>query len=176
MMKNFMKRFPLLMTLAALMILAGCNKEDDEPMLRSMAFDYSFNEGQLVGPATAYDGEHPRNLSARMEVMEMPNGTAKIMVTLNNTLPGQMYMIHSHDMADPESTPNGTPYNEAPNANVLVEMVTPQGTSATVEHNSTLTYDELLQNYDGFLVVHDPTQDLSTVDLTTYLILGVVAR
>ncbi|HSJ69855.1 MAG TPA: hypothetical protein VK921_19395, partial [Anditalea sp.] len=67
-------------------------------------------------------------------------------------------------------------YNEAPNANVLVEMVTPQGTSATVEHNSTLTYDELLQNYDGFLVVHDPTQDLSTVDLTTYLILGVVAR
>jgi len=175
-MKNFMKRFPLLMTMAALVVMVGCNKDDDEPMLRSMAFDYSFNEGQLVGPATAYDGEHPRNLSARMEVMEMPNGTAKIMLTLNNTLPGQMYMIHAHDMADPETTPNGTPYNEAPNSNVLSEMVTPQGTTAMVEHNTTLTYDELLQNYDGFLVVHDPTQDISTTDLTTYLILGVVAR
>jgi len=175
-MKNFMNRFPLFVALAAMTILMSCNKDDDEPMLRSQAFDYAFNEGQLVGPASTYDGEHPRNLTARMEVMEMPNGTAKIMVMLNNTLPGQMYMIHSHDMADPATTPNGTPYNEAPNANVLVEMVTPQGTSVMVEHNSTLTYDELLENYDGFLVVHDPTQALSTVDLTTYLILGVVAR
>jgi len=171
-----MKKFPLLMVLAALMIVAACNKEDDEPMLRSMAFDYTFNEGQLVGPTTAYSGQHPRNLTARMEVMEMPNGTAKIMLMLNNTLPGQMYMIHAHDMADPATTPNGTPYNETPNSNVLSEMVTPQGASAMVEHNTTLTYDELLNNYDGFLVVHDPTQAISTTDLTTYLILGVVAR
>ena len=175
-MKNFMNRFPLFVALAAMTIVVGCNKDDDEPMLRSQTFDYAFNEGQLVGPTTAYDGEHPRNLTARMEVMEMPNGTARVMVTLNNTLPGQMYMLHAHDMADPATTPNGTPYNETPNGNVLAEMVTPQGTTAMVEHTSTLTYDQLLNNYDGFLVVHDPTQALSTVDLTTYLILGVVAR
>ncbi|KEO74754.1 hypothetical protein EL17_03500 [Anditalea andensis] len=171
-----MNKIPLLMALACMIIVSSCNKEDDEPMLRSQVFEYSFNDGQLVGPATSYVGEHPRNLSARMEVMEMPNGMAKIMVTLNNTMAGQMYMIHAHDMADPDTTPNGTPYNETPNANVLSEMVTPQGTTAMVEHLTMLTYDQLLQEYDGFLVVHDPTQPLSTTDLTTYLILGVVAR
>lgn len=175
-MKNLMQKIPLLMVLVSLTILISCNNQDDEPMMRSQTFEYSFNEGQAAGEATTYQGQHPRNFSARMDVMEMPDGTAHITVTLNNTISGQMYHMHAHDMADPATTPNGTPYNEMPNGNVFAEMVTAQGSTARVEHNSSLSFDELLNNYDGFFVVHDPTQPLSTVDLTTYLILGVVAR
>jgi len=171
-----MNRFPLFVALAAVTIMMSCNKDDDQPMQRSQTFEYSLNEGQTAGAATAYQGQHPRNFSARMEVMEMPNGTAKITVILNNTISGQTYHIHAHDMADPATTPNNTPFNETPNGNVLADMIVAQGTTARVESNSTLTYDELLNNYDGFFVVHDPTQPISTVDLTTYLILGVVAR
>ena len=157
--------------------LFSCNDADDQvPMLRMQTFEYSFNEGQLVGAATAYVGEHPRNLTARMMVEEQANGMAKITVTLNNTLSGRMYMIHAHDAADPATTPNGTPYNEAPNSNVLSAMVTPQGSTATVEHQSKLSYEQIINNYEGFFVVHDPTQDISTTDLTTYLILGLFAR
>ena len=32
------------------------------------------------------------------------------------------------------------------------------------------------QSYDGFVVVHDPLQAITTVDPTTYVILGVFAR
>lgn len=161
---------------AMAVILFSCNDSDDEPMLRMQTFDYSFNEGQLAGSATAYEGEHPKNLTARMTVEEQANGMAKITVMLNNTLSGRMYMIHAHDAADPATTPNGTPYNEAPNGNVLSAMVTPQGSTGMVEHQSTLSYDQIINNYEGFLVVHDPTQEISTTDLTTYLILGLFAR
>lgn len=174
-MKNL--KLSLSALLCTMVLLISCNESDDQqPMLRMETFEYSFNEGQLVGAATAYVGEHPRNLTARMLVEEQPNGMAKITVTLNNTLSGQMYMIHAHDAANPANTPNGTPYNEAPNGNVLSAMVTPQGGSAVVEHQSTLSFDQIVNSYEGFLVVHDPTQDISTTDLTTYLILGVFAR
>ncbi len=45
-----------------------------------------------------------------------------------------------------------------------------------VKNTSTLSYDALTTTYDGFLVVHDPLQDLTTVDPTTYEILGDFAR
>lgn len=174
-MKNL--KLSLYALLCMTVLLISCKDSDDQqPMLRMKTFEYTFNEGQLVGPATAYVGEHPRNLTARMLVEEQPNGRAKITVTLNNTLSGRMYMIHAHDAANPANTPNGTPYNEAPNGNVLSAMVTPQGSSAVVEHQASLSYDQIVNNYEGFLVVHDPTQDISTTDLTTYLILGVFAR
>lgn len=173
-MKNLTLSILALMTM--LVLITSCNDSDDMPMLRSQTFEYSFNEGQLVGAATAYVGEHPRNLTARMVVEEQAGGMAKITVTLTNALPGRMYMIHAHDAADPATTPNGTPYNEAPNSNVLSAMVTPQGTTAVVEHQAMLSFDQIVNNYEGFFVVHDPTQDISTTDLTTYLVLGLFAR
>lgn len=174
-MKNL--KLSIFALMGMMVLLFSCNDADDQvPMLRMQTFEYSFNEGQLVGAATAYVGEHPRNLTARMMVEEQANGMAKITVTLNNTLSGRMYMIHAHDAADPATTPNGTPYNEAPNSNVLSAMVTPQGSTATVEHQSTLSYEQIINNYEGFFVVHDPTQDISTTDLTTYLVLGLFAR
>jgi hypothetical protein len=173
-MKNL--KLSMIALFGMLAILFSCNDSDDMPMLRSQTFEYSFNEGQLVGAATAYVGQHPRNLGARMLVEEQSNGTAKITITLTNTLSGRMYMIHAHDAANPATTPNGTPYNEAPNSNVLSAMVTPQGSTAVVEHQATLSYDQIINNYEGFLVVHDPTQNISTTDLTTYLILGLFAR
>ncbi|UJP65945.1 hypothetical protein [Mongoliitalea daihaiensis] len=174
-MKNL--KLSMFALMGMMVLLFSCNDSDDQaPMLRMQTFEYNFNEGQLVGAATAYVGEHPRNLTARMVVEEQAGGMAKITVTLNNTLSGRMYMIHAHDAADPATTPNGTPYNEAPNSNVLSAMVTPQGSTAMVEHQSTLSYEQIINNYEGFLVVHDPTQDISTTDLTTYLILGLFAR
>lgn len=172
-----MKNLKLSMyALLCMMVLLFSCKEDEQPMLRMKTFDYNFNVGQLAGPATAYNGEHPKNLTARMVVEEQPNGRAKITLTLTNTMPGKMYMIHAHDAANPANTPNGTPYNEAPNGNVLSAMVTPQGNSAVVEQESTLSFDQIVNTYEGFLVVHDPTQPISTTDLTTYLILGLFAR
>ena len=177
-MKNLLNRIPVLMLLLlSVVFVAACNDDDDdEPMLRSETFVYTLNEGQTAGAATTYDGEHPRNFSARMEIQEMPNGTAKVIVNLENTISGEVYHMHAHDFADPATTPNGTPFNETPNDNVLAQMITAQGTSATVEQSSTMSYDDLLNSYEGFFVVHDPTQPISTVDLTTYLILEVVGK
>ena len=39
-----------------------------------------------------------------------------------------------------------------------------------------ILYRDLVNTYEGFFVVHDPTQEISTVDLTTYLVLGLTAR
>lgn len=148
------------------------------PETRTESFEYSFNEGQLLDdPNTAYEGDHRRDLSATMMVEEMLNGKARITVTLENTLDGFDYPVHSHDAADPNTTPNGTPYNETPNSDILASVVSGTGGSAsiTVETNET-EYLQLINEYDGFFVVHDPTQAISTTDLTTYLVLGKTAR
>lgn len=44
------------------------------------------------------------------------------------------------------------------------------------ENEPAISFTELTRNYEGFLVVHDPTQAISTVDLTTYLVVGAFAR
>ena len=148
------------------------------PELRTSTFNYDFNEGQLLDdPNTAYEGDHPRNLTATMVVEEKFNGKAMITVTLENTLDGFDYPVHSHDAADPNSTPNGTPYNETPNSDILATAVAGNGGSASVMVETMETdYLTLINEYEGFFVVHDPTQAISTTDLTTYLNLGLTAR
>lgn len=148
------------------------------PELRTSTFNYEFNEGQLLDdPNTAYEGDHARNLSGTMIVEERFNGKAQITVTLENTLEGFDYPVHSHDAADPNTTPNGTPYNETPNSDILATAVAGNGGSASVMVETMETdYLTLINEYEGFLVVHDPTQQISTTDLTTYLVLGLTAR
>lgn len=156
----------------------GEDLAEGNPELRTESFDYSFNEGQLLDdPNTAYEGEHSRDLTATMVVEEMLNGKATITVTLNNTLDGTDYPVHTHDAADPSTTPNGTPYNETPNSDILAAAVNGNGGSASVTVETEETdYLTLINEYEGFFVVHDPTQDISTTDLTTYLVLGLTAR
>ena len=79
-------------------------------------------------------------------------------------------------MADPATTPNGTPYNETPNGDVFAMAIMGNGGTASGTNDSSLSYDELTTNYDGFFVVHDPLQPVTTVDPTTYVFLGVFAR
>ena len=143
----------------------------DDPM--SASFDYAFNEGQLLDDVnTAYRGEHDRSLEARIDVDEMEDGNAAITVTLENTLDGESYAVHAHDAANPEETPNNTPYDESPNADVFAEIIEGTGGSASLTNETDIPYEEVTQEYEAFFVVHDPLQDISTVDLTTYLILG----
>lgn len=147
------------------------------PNLRTTEFEYSFNEGQLLdNPATAYDGEHPRNLMAKIMVEENIDGTSKVTVSLMNTLDGRMYPVHAHDAADPSTTPNGTPYNESPNGEIFAGMISGNGGTVSSSNDLDISFNELTRNYEGFFVVHDPTQDISTTDLTTYLVLGLFAR
>jgi len=40
---------------------------------------------------------------------------------------------------------------------------------------STLSFNDLTHDYDGFFVIHDSLQELTAVDVTTYLILGATA-
>ncbi|NBC02007.1 MAG: hypothetical protein GVY15_14260 [Bacteroidetes bacterium] len=54
----------------------------------------------------------------------MEDGNAAITVTLENTRDGECYSVHAHDAADPETTPNNTPYNEKPNADVFAQATT----------------------------------------------------
>lgn len=143
--------------------------------------DYGFHEGQLLdNPATAYDrdgeGEHPRTLCAQLEIKEMENGNAEVTIRLENDLDGMQYPVRVHDAADPSATPNGTPYNETPNGNIFAGGIKGNGGTVMAENDLMISLNELTRNYEGFLVVHDPTQDISTVDLTTYLVLGSFAR
>jgi len=172
------------LTLAVAFVAAGlftaCS--DDSPVgteseLRSQTSTYAFNEGQAIGDdATAYRGEHDRNLSAELIIEEREDGNADVTVRLSNTVSGETYPVHAHDMADPDTTPNGTPYNETPNGDVFAGGIEGNGGTASLTNETSISYDELVNSYEAFFVVHDPLQDLSTVDLTTYLVLGVFAQ
>lgn len=143
--------------------------------LKSMDFDYDFNTGQ-VNAAYAYSGSHATNLMGKLRVDELANGESRVSVMLMNSLNGEMYMIHAHDAADPTTTPNGTPYDESPNSDVMTQMVTGNGGSVMVSQKSSMSYDDITMNYSGFFVVHDPLQSISTTDPTTYVLLGSFAR
>lgn len=169
--------------LAALMIFASCKKENPEPepeptptpTMMSSTYTYEFNNGQVV-PTAPYSGMHMDNFSATMMVEELSANETRISVTLNNTVSGEMYMVHAHDAADPATTPNGTPYDETPNADVFAQMATGNGGSVTVSQTITMSYSSIVDTYQGFFVVHDPLQALSTTDITTYLAVGAFAR
>lgn len=147
----------------------SCKKEDD-PMTKTV--EYPFNTGQ-VGAGTAYSGSHATNFSASVKLTEMDGEQCKVTVTLMNSQSGQDYNLHVHDAADAATTPNGTPYNETPNASILVMTIAGNGGTVSKDYTATHSYDYILNTYaGGFFVVHDPTQTLSTTDLTTYLVVG----
>lgn len=167
----------LILPLMATALLTSCKKDEDPApaMMKSKTFNYAFNTGQ-VGAGTEYDGTHAKNLTASVTLEELAGGKTKVTVNLMNTMNGEMYMVHSHDAADPNTTPNGTPYNESPNAGVLVGMVSGNGGTASFSQESSMSFDALTTTYNGFFVVHDPTQQISTTDLSTYLVVAAFAR
>ncbi len=161
-------------------VMSSCKKEEmEEPTpttaMQSASYDYEFNNGQVV-PTAAYSGTHNDNFSATIEVDEISATQSMITVTLNNTISGQTYNIHAHDAADPTMTPNGTPYNEVPNATVFVQTVDGNGGSVSVSQTVNMSFSELTTSYEGFFVIHDPLQMMSTTDISTYLVVGTFAR
>lgn len=157
------------------LVVSSFAREQTSSNLMSTTFDYAFNTGQ-VNAAYTYSGSHSMDLSAKLTVTELADGNSRVSVKLMNTVDGETYMVHAHDQADPNSTPNGTPYNETPNSDVLATMINGNGGTAMNSQHSTMSYSELTTNYDAFFVVHDPLQTLSTTDPTTYVLLGVFAR
>jgi hypothetical protein len=143
--------------------------------LANTTFNYAFNTGQ-VSPQYAYDGAHANTLSSTMKIQALGDGSSRVTITLNNTLNAQTYNLHAHDSADPNQTPNGTPYDETPNADLLAGQITGNGGAGYYSQLSSLSYAEITANYSGFFVVHDPLQAVSTTDPTTYVILGSFAR
>lgn len=154
------------------LVLVSCG--DDEPLLSS-SFDYSLHNGEVVETAP-YGGSHDTDFSASIKIDEMENGNAMVSVTLNNTMDGMTYHTHAHDGADAASTPNGTPYIETPNSDVYQKAIEGTGGSVTVSQESTMSYTELVNTYEGFFVVHDPLQAVSTTDIGTYLVVGSFGR
>lgn len=158
------------MAVVAALAFTACSEDDDmmDPEPQSMEFNYAFSDG--------YSGSHANNFSAMMEVEEINDNSSKISITLMNTVDGETYMIHAHDAADPSTTPNGTPYNETPNGDVLVQMAEGNGGTVTVSQTANMSYEEITATYEGFFVVHDPLQAISTTDISTYLVVGAFAR
>lgn len=171
----------LVMLVAGNFALTSCSSDDDSGMvnepieLREASFVYNFNNGQIVADAP-YMGDHTDNLMAEMKVEELMNEETRITVTLMNTISGEVYPVHAHDAADPATTPNGTPYNETPNSAVFTAMIEGNGGDVSASNTTSMSFDMIVEQYEAFFVVHDPLQDLSTTDLTTYVILGTFAR
>lgn len=168
------------LAITVLMGTQSCKKDDVDPVTPAPAamestFNYSFNNGQVVSSA-AYDGTHMDNLTASMKVTELTSSTSRISLTLTNTIAGQTYHTHAHDAADPGTTPNGTPYNETPNTAVFTQMIMGNGGTVTVTQDVSMSFSAITTSYNGFLVVHDPLQAVTTTDISTYLVVGSFAR
>ncbi len=160
-----------LFLVAILAAFTSCQKEEEE--METKTFMYDFNTGQ-VNTAYAYTGTHPNTLKAEIKLDEMEDDMTKITVTLMNPEAGQTYNVHAHDKADPTTTPNGTPYIETPNALVYAQMIT--AAEGSKSFTSDMSFEKLTTEYEGFFVVHDPLQPVTTTDPTTYVILGNFAR
>lgn len=169
-----MKKLSFLFSLALAtgLFVGSCKKKNTPPDVELMisTYTYEFNNGQLI-PSAAYDGMHPDNLTAKMTVEELSESQTKITVTLMNSVNGQHYMVHAHDAADPATTPNGTPYIESPNGMIFSQHINGNGGTVMVSQTVNMSYSQIINMYSGFLVVHDPMQDLST-----YLVVGSFAR
>lgn len=175
-----------MMAIAAGLIFTACNKDEEDemdgtdggtndPALMSETFDYEFNNGQVVASAP-YSGMHMDNLSAQMTVQEVSASEVEITVSVMNTVDGETYMIHAHNAADPGTTPNGTPYDETPNGDVFSQMLTGNGGEASISQTVSMSFADITEDYEGFFVIHDPLQQLSTTDISTYLVVGTFAR
>lgn len=157
--------------------ISSCTEDEPEmttEVTSTSTYMYSFNNGQVV-PSAPYKGQHRSDFSADLQVEGFSDGTSKITVTLKNTLEGETYMIHAHDAADPSTTPNGTPYKETPNGDLLMQMGKGTGGDLVIVQETMMSAEEIM-NYEGFFVVHDPLQDISTTDISTYLIVGAFAE
>lgn len=143
--------------------------------LMGVVYDYAFNVGQ-VDTSFAYTGDHSASITAEVQVDELAGGNSRISVRLFGTIDGEMYPTHVHDKADAASTPNGTPYVENPNADVFAAMISGNGGMASYTNISSLSFENLTTIYRGFFVVHDPLQDVSTTDPTSFVLLGDFAR
>ncbi len=184
-MKNFKSVSRVFVLVAVLfaggIALSSCDKDEavtptpEVPAKKTMTYTYPFNTGQ-VGAGTAYAGTHAATITATLKIEELEANKSKLTVTLTNTMMGMEYMVHAHDAADPATTTNGTPYNESPNVDVLTTHVDGTGGVAMNTQEVNMSYAALTANYSGFFVVHDPTQAISTADLTTYLFVGAFAR
>ena len=161
--------------ISSYLVVGGFARDGGSADFDSSTFSYDFNTGQLV-PSFAYDGTHPNNLQATIQVDELANNQSRVTVRLMNSMDGEVYHMHAHDMADASTTPNMTPYIESPNLDVFANMVTGNGGMTGATNISNMSYDMITNSYDGFFVVHDPLQDITTIDPTTYVILGVFAR
>lgn len=169
-----------ILAMALLVGTQSCKKDDVDPVTPAPAamtstYNYEFNNGQVV-PTAAYDGAHMDNLTASIKVTELTASTSRITVTLNNTIDGQMYHTHAHDAADPATTPNGTPYNESPNTAVYTQMIMGNGGTVSMSQDVNMSYSAITTSYEGFFVVHDPLQPITTVNIATYLVVGSFAR
>lgn len=174
-----------LLPLLALCLVFGtqsCKKDEEMdpvetpmPNNRSASYMYEFNNGQVV-PAAAYDGNHPDNFMAELTVTELSSTMVEISLELMNTLDGETYHVHAHDAADPATTPNGTPYNESPNGDVFIQMIQGNGGTAEASQTVSLSFDDIVTDYEGFFVVHDPLQAVNTADISTYIVVGSFAR
>jgi hypothetical protein len=166
-MKSFVIKSLFLLALAVGFM--SCEKEAE---MQSKTFNYSFNTGQL-DTAYAYPtaGAHPNTINAELKLDEMADGTTKVSVTLTGAL-DSTYAVHAHDV----STGTALPYNRTPNALVYAAPVVVSGGTGTSFQISTSSFEALTTTYDGFFVVHDPTQAVNTADPTTYVVLGTFAR
>ncbi|MCB0706710.1 MAG: hypothetical protein KDC34_15450 [Saprospiraceae bacterium] len=153
----------------------SCKKDDAVIVYDSTEFSYGFHNGQTV-PTAPYAGTHPSDFNATLALEELESGNTKITVTINNSLDGETYHIHAHDAADASTTPNGTPYNETPNAAIFAQAAQGNGGSVSISQETTMSYDELINMYEGFFVIHDPLQPINTADISTYLVVGAFAR
>lgn len=157
------------------LVVGSFAREQNETNFSKMSYSYDFNTGQLA-QAFAYSGTHSDDLSAMISVQELATGNSRVQVHIMNTMNGEMYATHAHDKADPATTPNGTPYDESPNGDVLVQMIEGNGGTAYGGQLSTMSYTELTTTYEAFFVIHDPLQAINTADPTTYIVLGNFAR
>jgi len=172
----YSRLFLSLLIVVSLILFGACNKDDDKDgPLESTSFQYEFHNGQSV-PSAPYAGVHESTVTAELKLEELANGRTKITVTIENTLDGATYHVHAHDAANPSTTPNGTPYDETPNASIFAQALIGNGGVVSTSQETDRSYDELINTYEGFFVIHDPLQAISTVDLSTFLIVGSFAR
>ncbi len=157
------------------LVIGTFAKDQTASGLQSSSHNYDFNTGQ-IDAAYTYNGPHDSNLNATIVLDELADGQTRVTVRIMNAVSGESYRTHAHDMADPNTTPSGIPYNESPNPDVFVSPILATGSTAVKSKISTKTYHELTSSYNGFFVVHDPLQEISATDPTTYVILGVFAR
>ena len=159
-----MLKTALLLALTCFLLTACQQNELFVP--QSKARVYAFNTGQ-VDNSYAYTGTHRDDFTVELTLTEREDQKTEIKVIIVNALAGETYSVGAYDKVDP-ATNNGLPFSATPNTAILSETIIDKG----VTFVSDQSFDELVNNYEGFLIIHDPLQAISGTDPSTYLILG----